>query len=166
MKSLKIFYPKINHEHKLSKKWTLYFDTFTLHNSYLDFNNFSKWKIQIDNVYSFNTIENFWKLYNNINPPSDIWQKSAYYLFSTEISNKSDINFIIMENNNKNYVNDIWLKCLLLLIGNNIIYQEYISGISLKCEKKYFILEMYLSDNTPEICKKEIKEFIKIELNV
>lgn len=141
----------------LHRKWTLWFDDINLHKSFEDATNYIKWKNNIDQVCTFNSIQDFWKLYNNVLELDELSLKNAYYLFMDGIKPyKYDLNnldgiklvFTIYrtpENlNNSNNINDIWLHCILHIIGENIKYSNYINGLSIKKNTCYYELSIWI----------------------
>lgn len=80
-------------QHPLFAKWTLYYDSpqskhlpktpqssistnTALHGGWLD---------DIRKVISFDSVEEFWGMYNNIVPPSQLPGKANYYLFKVSL---------------------------------------------------------------------------------
>ncbi|BGP26704.1 capbinding protein [Rhodotorula toruloides] len=66
-------------KHPLCSPWTLWFDSATKQDKA------KSWDEALTNVISFQSIEEFWGLYNNIVPPSLLGANSNYYLFKQGI---------------------------------------------------------------------------------
>ncbi|KAF5311824.1 hypothetical protein D9619_003203 [Psilocybe cf. subviscida] len=84
------------------------------------------WMDDIKRVISFDSVEEFWGLYNNIIPPSQLPQKANYYLFKEGIipawedeANKSGGKWSIQLPKDKNRANvdKMWLYTMLAAIG-------------------------------------------------
>ncbi|KAG6850502.1 hypothetical protein H0H93_012503 [Arthromyces matolae] len=84
------------------------------------------WMEDIKRVISFDSVEEFWGLYNNIIPPSQLPQKANYYLFKEGIipawedeANKNGGKWSIQLPRDKNraHVDRMWLYTMLAAIG-------------------------------------------------
>ncbi|EAU93036.1 cap binding protein [Coprinopsis cinerea okayama7 len=84
------------------------------------------WMEDIKRVISFDSVEEFWGLYNNIIPPSQLPQKANYYLFKDGIipawedeANKYGGKWSIQlpKDKNRNNVDKMWLHTMLAAIG-------------------------------------------------
>jgi len=84
------------------------------------------WMEDIKRVISFDSVEEFWGLYNNIIPPSQLPQKANYYLFKEGIipaweddANKNGGKWSIQLPKDKNRANvdKMWLYTMLAAIG-------------------------------------------------
>jgi len=84
------------------------------------------WMEDIKRVIGFDSVEEFWGLYNNIVPPSQLPQKANYYLFKEGIipawedeANKNGGKWSIQlpKDKNRNNVDKMWLYTMLAAIG-------------------------------------------------
>ncbi|KAJ3506281.1 hypothetical protein NLJ89_g6961 [Agrocybe chaxingu] len=84
------------------------------------------WMEDIKRVISFDSVEEFWGLYNNIIPPSQLPQKANYYLFKEGIipawedeANKNGGKWSIQlpKDKNRAHVDKMWLYTMLAAIG-------------------------------------------------
>jgi len=84
------------------------------------------WMEDIKRVISFDSVEEFWGLYNNIIPPSQLPQKANYYLFKEGIipawedeANKNGGKWSIQlpKDKNRAHVDRMWLYTMLAAIG-------------------------------------------------
>ncbi|KZT05931.1 eukaryotic translation initiation factor 4E class I [Laetiporus sulphureus 93-53] len=84
------------------------------------------WMEDIKRVISFDSVEEFWGLYNNIVPPSMLPQRANYYLFKDGIipawedeANKSGGKWSIQfpRDKNRSNVDKMWLNTMLAAIG-------------------------------------------------
>ncbi|KAF9569632.1 translation initiation factor eIF4e [Agrocybe pediades] len=84
------------------------------------------WMEDIKRVISFDSVEEFWGLYNNIIPPSQLPQKANYYLFKEGIipawedeANKHGGKWSIQlpKDKNRGNVDKMWMYTMLAAIG-------------------------------------------------
>jgi len=84
------------------------------------------WMEDIKRVISFDSVEEFWGLYNNIVPPSALPQKANYYLFKDGIipawedeANKNGGKWSIQlpKDKNRGNIDKMWLYTMLAAIG-------------------------------------------------
>lgn len=84
------------------------------------------WMEDIKRVINFDSVEEFWGLYNNIIPPSQLPQKANYYLFKEGIipawedeANKNGGKWSIQlpKDKNRPHVDRMWLFTMLAAIG-------------------------------------------------
>ena len=74
-----------NVKHPLYHKWTLWFDNPSARGMTKASNSKDSWGEDLNKVVDFDSVEEFWGLYNNILPPSTLPQKANYYLFKEGI---------------------------------------------------------------------------------
>ncbi len=138
----------------LKRTWNLWFDSPHLHKNYKNYLDASSWKKSLNHVYDINSIQTFWQTYNNIMSPSEMWYKSAYYLFAegcypSDMSHfdRPLISFIIPEDLDQD---NSWLYIILSVIGEHIPYNHDVYGISFIKHKKYgeLILWVDIYDKT------------------
>lgn len=157
-------------EHILHRNWTLWFDTPYLHETYENFITDIKWISEIEKVYTIDSIENFWRLYNNILNPREISYKSSYYMYEHNTNPyMSDINHLnggvlvfTFPFNDDLDIEDIWLKFLLTLIGENVKYSTCLTGVSIKKNRFNFTIELTIKVNKEKLTQHFINHFKKI----
>jgi len=132
-----------NVKHPLYSTWTLWFDSPATKNRNLPQTPVSGfpqtplpqtpsvaaamgWMEDIRRVISFDSVEEFWGLYNNIVPPSQLPQKANYYLFKEGImpawedeANKNGGKWSIQlpKDKNRPSIDKMWLYTMLAAIG-------------------------------------------------
>lgn len=130
-----------NVKHPLYSPWTLWFDSPATKGRNLPQTPMSSfpqtpipqtpgaalgWMEDIKRVISFDSVEEFWGLYNNIVPPSNLPQKANYYLFKEGIipawedeANKNGGKWSIQlpKEKNRPKVDEMWLYTMLAAIG-------------------------------------------------
>jgi translation initiation factor 4E len=65
----------LNQTHYLNSNWTMWFDN----PKYQDPN--KEWKDNLTKCGSFDTIEDFWRIFNNLKPASQLSTNSNYHVF-------------------------------------------------------------------------------------
>ena len=157
----------------LERKWTFYYDTPRMHKNYSDIKSDTKWLSEIEEFYTADSIGNFWRLYNNIIPPSKISYKSTYYMYENNTKpfdcdinhlNGGSLIFTIpydFQQESKE-IENVWLKFLLTLIGENTDYSEYITGVSLQKNRRDYAIKLSLRIKSEELNDYYIKHFTEI----
>ncbi|KAN0100675.1 Translation Initiation factor eIF- 4e-like domain containing protein [Tylopilus felleus] len=138
-----IFSDPTNFNHPLYSPWTLWFDSPATKGRNLPQTPVSSfpqtpvlqtpgaaaaqgWMEDIKRVISFDSVEEFWGLYNHIVPPSQLPQKANYYLFKEGIipaweddANKNGGKWSIQlpKEKNRGHVDKMWLYTMLAAIG-------------------------------------------------
>ncbi|TFK30500.1 cap binding protein [Coprinopsis marcescibilis] len=165
-----------NVKHPLLSAWTLWFDSpstkgrnlpqtpisafpQTPHPPTPGANAAQGWMEDIKRVISFDSVEEFWGLYNNIIPPSQLPQKANYYLFKDGIipawedeANKSGGKWSIQlpKDKNRNNVDKMWLHTMLAAIGetfdpsptaNNA--ESLITGVIVSTRPQFYRLSIW-----------------------
>lgn len=108
----------------LNSKWTLWFDNPRFAGSETD------WKDNLKNCGNFDTVEDFWRIYNNVKPPSQLSLNSNYHIFREGILptwedpiNKGGGKFVytIQKKVSKSGVGDeAWMFTILSVIGETL----------------------------------------------
>lgn len=125
---------RYNVKHPLYSNWTLYFDS--PQSKMLPKTPASTpgqpgiasggWMDDIRKIVSFKSVEEFWGLYNNIVPPSQLPNKANYYMFKDGImpawedaQNKNGGKWAIQvpRDKSKNIIDKMWLYTMLAAIG-------------------------------------------------
>nr|QBH73401.1 eukaryotic translation initiation factor 4e [Nicoletia phytophila] len=109
--------PELLIKHPLQNKWTLW---------YYENDRNKTWEENQREITSFDTVEDFWGLYNHIKAASDLRQGSDYSLFKKgirpmweDVGNKQGGRWLInLEKKQRSMdLNNFWLEVLLCLIG-------------------------------------------------
>ncbi|KAK6641828.1 hypothetical protein RUM44_013546 [Polyplax serrata] len=104
-------------KHPLQNTWALW---------YYENDKAKQWGDNLREIFSFNTIEDFWSLYNNIKKPSELKQGSDYCLFKKGVKpmwedpfNKHGGRWLIsLEKKQRNSdLDKYWLEIILCMIG-------------------------------------------------
>lgn len=107
-----------NVKHPLAHSWTLWFTKPP--------SGKQDWNELLKEVITFNSVEEFWGIYNNITPASELAQKSDYHLFKQgvrpeweDVQNKHGGRWAYTFKERKAN-DDIWLHILLAAIGEQL----------------------------------------------
>jgi translation initiation factor 4E len=127
--------PPTEPEHPLQNRWKLWYSPPAKYPQAGE-----EWKSNNQLVYEVATVESYWRLYNVLKPPTQIQNKTDYYLFKSSSEpewehesnkgggrwgfslNRKDINLA-------NKVDDYWLNLLLAIIGEQFEDSDEINGI-------------------------------------
>ncbi|EJT51790.1 cap binding protein [Trichosporon asahii var. asahii CBS 2479] len=150
-----------NVKHPLFAKWTLYYDSpqskhlpktpqssistnTALHGGWLD---------DIRKVISFDSVEEFWGMYNNIVPPSQLPGKANYYLFK-DPENKNGGKWAIQfpREKTKSQIDKIWLYTMLAAIGETFETPldggvpentDLVTGVIMSCRSSFYRISIW-----------------------
>jgi len=110
-----------NLRHPLRYSWTLWYEN---NLSTGKRPNQNAWGENIKKVFTFASVEDFWKLYNNVTPPSQLPQGCSYNMFKQGIepkwedpSNAKGGKWTILTQKTKGTLDRMWLWLLLACIG-------------------------------------------------
>ena len=125
---------------QLSQKWTLWY---------------GRWDAPAQ-VMTFDTLNEFWRLFNNIKCPSELPPKMDYHLFKQGITPMSeDVHNVeggsLSIECSHNEIARFWLHSVLSIIGHNFTDQDYICGIMINVRPKFGRIQLWIrscTDNT------------------
>jgi len=123
------FDPNISHPLKYS--WTLWYDAQLSGGKRPG----GAWGENIKQVFSFSTVEDFWRMYNNLTPPSALQQGSTYSLFKDGIepkwedpANEKGGKWTAIIQKQKGVLDRLWLWLMLACIGQ-VLEEEGMENI-------------------------------------
>ncbi|KAG6976797.1 hypothetical protein JG688_00001003 [Phytophthora aleatoria] len=124
-------------KHPLQNRWVLWYDNPKKRNSN------ESWEENLKNVYTFNTVEDFWCLYNNILAPTKLSIGSNYHLFKEGIRpmwedpiNANGGKWIFTNpRSRKARLDECWLYVMLSLIGETLQDEDDICGAVVSVRK-------------------------------
>mmetsp|Transcript_25513 Transcript_25513/g.28344 ORF Transcript_25513/g.28344 Transcript_25513/m.28344 type:complete len:204 (-) Transcript_25513:278-889(-) len=119
--------------HPLQWQWTMYYNPPHNHKR----NPGAKWTSNVREVVSFDTIEDFWRLFNNLEPPSKLAPGSNYHLFKKGIKpewehvcNSEGGKWIISMSRKEDVrLDSSWMNLVLAMIGEHFEDSEDICGL-------------------------------------
>jgi len=110
-----------NVRHPLRIGWTLWYE-YHLSSGKRPGN--SQWGENMKQVFSFNSVEDFWRLFNNVSPPSQLQLGCSYNLFKNGIepkwedpANAKGGKWTIIVQKTKGLLDKMWLWLILACIG-------------------------------------------------
>jgi translation initiation factor 4E len=124
-------------DHPLERQWVLWYDPATT-------KDWNKWFESLHQVYTFNTIEDFWRLYNNIESPSNLKPRTSYFVFVNgvqpmwehEANRKGGKWFVEFDTRSKTAdLDQLWMYALLAAIGESLPASESVLGIQVSAVK-------------------------------
>lgn len=122
----------------LKSEWTLWF------NGAKNSSSGHKWEKRYQTVTSFNTVQDFWRIFNNLTVPSTLPMGSDYHLFKKGIEPEwehpkhvggGSWTFRTQSKDPNQQVDYIWFQVLLALIGNTFECGEYVTGVVVSARK-------------------------------
>jgi len=133
-------------KHPLMHTWTLWF---TKPPSGKDNN----WSDLLKEVISFDSVEEFWGIYNNITPASELAQKSDYHLFKQNIrpewedaANKHGGKWAFQYKDKKSVAIDtVWLHVMLAAIGETLEDEDdnEVQGVVVNVRKGFYRIGLW-----------------------
>lgn len=118
-----------NVKHPLYHKWTLWFDNPSAKGMSKASGGKDSWGEEMNKVVDFDSVEEFWGLYNNVIPPSALPQKANYYLFKDGIqpawedpmnSNGGKWSIQLPRDKSRAGIDKLWLFTMLAAIGETL----------------------------------------------
>lgn len=138
-----VFHDKDNFtvKHPLMHKWTLWFTKPASGKG-------DNWNDLLKEVITFNSVEEFWGIYNNIAPVSELALKSDYHLFKAGVrpewedsQNKHGGKWSYSFREKRSIdIDDLWLHTLLAAIGETLESEEdgEVMGVVVNVRKAFF----------------------------
>ncbi|RYP73852.1 hypothetical protein DL770_007706 [Monosporascus sp. CRB-9-2] len=142
-KLITVFHDKdnFNVKHPLQNKWTLWFTKPSSGKG-------EHWNDLLKEVITFNSVEEFWGIYNNIAPVSDLAMKSDYHLFKEGVrpewedpQNKHGGKWSYSFKDKRSIdINDLWLHTMLAAIGETLEDEDdgEIMGVVVNVRKAFY----------------------------
>jgi translation initiation factor 4E len=141
----------------LHSQWTLWFDNPKLAPAGSD------WKANLIQVGSFDTAQDFWRIYNNVKPASSIGVGSNYSVFRRGIQpawedeqNKQGGKFVFSINKKESKsgrCDDHWLHTVLALIGETMDETgDSINGAVVSIRKNQDRIAIWLAGSDRDVC--------------
>ncbi|XP_057956848.1 eukaryotic translation initiation factor [Malania oleifera] len=158
--------PQSQQPHRLERKWSFWFD------------NQSKpkqgaaWGTSLRKVYSFDTVEEFWCLYDQIFRPSKLLANADFHLFKAGIEPKwedpecANGGKWSLPSNRKTNLDTMWLETLMALIGEQFDEADEICGVVASVRQRQDKLALWTKTATNEAAQMSIgrkwKEIIDV----
>mmetsp|Transcript_28046 Transcript_28046/g.38771 ORF Transcript_28046/g.38771 Transcript_28046/m.38771 type:complete len:201 (+) Transcript_28046:131-733(+) len=156
-------------KHCLENTWTLWFDNPTGRQKQ------TTWGASLRSVFTFNTVEDFWCMYNNIVTPSKLVSGSDFSLFKAGVEPKweDSVNqyggkwtFLLQKTVPKLALDQHWLNLLLAVIGEQFEDGEEICGAVVNIRNKQDRISIWTKNASSEASQmsvgKRLKEILEI----
>lgn len=160
--------PDFSKKHPLETKWTLWFDNPNGKQKQ------ATWGQTLRTVYTFDTVEDFWCLYNNIIPPSRLSPGSDLHLFREGVEPKWEDPKcehggswkVMVPKGNKQMLDTMWLHAILAAIGEQWDDGDEVCGIVVNVRPKQDRLQVWTKTASNEAAQvgigRQLKEFLNI----
>jgi len=141
-----------NIKHPLKNTWTLWYE---YHLSSGKRPATSQWGENMKSIYNFGSVEDFWRLYNNVAPPSHLQQGCSYNLFKKGIepkwedpANDKGGKWTIIIQKTKGMLDRMWLWLVLACVGEVLEegVGEQICGAVVNVRKAQDKLQLWTRD--------------------
>lgn len=153
-------------KHPLHNCWTLW---------YYENDRTNSWEQNLKEIASFNTVEDFWSLYNHIKSASELKQGCDYSLFKKGVKPmwEDEVNIrggrwlINLDKKQRN--NDLdrfWLDIILCLIGEAFDNSDEVCGATVNIRGKGDKIGLWTSDATNSKAVLEIGKKLKDRLQI
>jgi len=154
-------------KHKLQYRWVLW---------YCKPERGAKWEDCMKEVIGFETVEDFWAMYNHIQVASGLSIGSDYYMFKEGIQpmwedpqNCQGGRWLVtVERNRREQVLDsYWLELLLAMVGEQFDdFGDFISGAVVNIRQKGDKVSLWTRDANREDVNRRIGQILKQKLNI
>jgi len=157
-------------KHPLKFAWTLWYDA-QLANGKRP----AQWGENMKEVYTFTTVEDFWRMYNNIALASQIQQGCSFSLFKKGIEpkwedpkNEKGGKWTVMVPKNRNLLDTLWLWSILACIGQVLEddNEEQVTGVVVNIRKGQDKIQLWTSDVDAEDATLKIGHRLKKALEL
>lgn len=159
-------------KHPLETKWTLWFDNPNGKQKQ------TTWGQTLRAVYTFDTVEDFWCLYNNIIPPSRLSYGSDLHLFREGIEPKWEDPrcehggkwTAMIPKGQPQMLDSAWLHAVLACIGEQFDEGEEVCGVVVNVRPKQYRISLWTKTAANEAVQvtvgKQLKEVLSMPDNV
>eukprot|EP01095_Lingulamoeba_sp_RSL-Kostka_P017910 TRINITY_DN958_c0_g3_i1.p1 TRINITY_DN958_c0_g3~~TRINITY_DN958_c0_g3_i1.p1 ORF type:complete len:273 (+),score=75.36 TRINITY_DN958_c0_g3_i1:57-821(+) len=161
----------LEEKHFLQHTWTLWYD----HPNYGKKKTSSNWGDSLKQVCTFSTVEDFWRLYNNLFPVHEIPQGSNYHLFKDGIepkweddANKTGGKWLYMVSSKERTKNleNLWLWTVLACIGESFnCPDDEICGCVVSIRNRQDKIALWTKDGSREVTEEigmRLKGFLEL----
>jgi len=155
--------------HPLENDWVFWFDNPRKGTS------MAAWAGQLKRVCAINSIEDFWRLYNNIRPPSLLTTGQNYWLFKRNIepkwedpANESGGRWMVnMARSRSDILDACWEKLLLAAVGAQFSAMSEINGIVVSVRSSQNRLQIWTANGNNKDATlrigRELKQILKLD---
>lgn len=145
--------------HQLHSTWTMWLKNGNIKNS----GDSCTWDQGLDEIFTFNTVNDFWSLYHHIQTPSNVRHKMDYLMFRNNVQPKWEDKMnkeggmwklVIPKEKRKTVLDLVWLETLLSVIGESYgDATDYIMGVCIQRRQREDRLQVWLTEANDDIVK-------------
>jgi len=157
-------------KHPLQNSWTIWYDNPGKRS------NLASWGDHLKKITTFGTVEDFWRVFNNLKPASTLAQGSNYHIFKEHIEPKWEdpINskggkwtVAVPPKSRLGSLDQMWLYTILACIGETFLSPEDVCGMVVSVRKAGDRVQIWTRDATNETACRDIGRSLKeaVELN-
>lgn len=160
-------------KHPLQNSWTIWFDNPGKRTST------ASWVEHLRKITTFDTVEDFWRVFNNLKPASTLPQGSNYHIFKEHIEPKWEDptnakggkwTVSVPPKNRNTVLDQMWLWAVLSCIGETIKAPDDVCGLVVSIRKAGDRVQIWTKDaNNEAACRdigRSLKEALEIPDNV
>lgn len=159
-------------KHQLHRTWTMWYDTPDPTKKPDPTN----WHANIKKIICFDTVEDFWGLFNNLMTPSRLKDKSNYHFFRDGImpawedpQNTKGGKWVLQLNTNagdKKLLDEVWLFTILEFIGEGFEDSDEICGVVVSLRKSRNRIAIWTRDASNSEAMKRLGQKFKEKMNL
>jgi len=160
-------------KHPLQNGWTIWYDNPGKRT------NQASWGDHLRTITTFDTVEDFWRVFNNLKPASTLPQGSNYHIFKEHIEPKWEDTanarggkwtVSIPPKSRASNLDQMWLWAVLACIGETILSPDDVCGIVVSVRKAGDRVQIWTKDaNNEGACRdigRSLKETLELPDNV
>jgi len=155
-----------NIKHPLFHEWSLWYDNPGKKSSQ------ATWDQNLNHLVDFDTVEDFWGVYNNVAKATELATNSNYHLFKKGIkpmwedkANQRGGKWVVqlMRSRRPEEVNELWLYTMLGCIGESFEYEDEVCGAVMSVRKGFYRIAIWTrSSNRRDVCESIGRQFKSI----
>ena len=156
--------PKHN-QHKLQNRWSFFYNNPKA-------NPMLSWEEKLPKIYTFDTVEDFWSLFNSVVGPSRLGLQADYYLFKEGVRPSYEENptggvwTFNLEKGNKKRLEESWLHLVLGMIGETLEDADDILGAVVSIKRGQDRLSLWTKTAADEDLQVRIARRVKTSLDL
>ncbi|GAB5032157.1 eukaryotic translation initiation factor iso4e [Nannochloropsis oceanica] len=152
-------------KHKLQNRWSFFYNNPKA-------NPMLSWEEKLQKIYTFETVEDFWALFNSVVGPSRLGLQADYYLFKDGVRPSYEENptggvwTFNLEKNNKKKLEETWLHLVLGMIGETMEDGNDILGAVVSIKRGQDRLSLWTKTAADKELQVQIARRVKTSLDL
>jgi translation initiation factor 4E len=156
-------------KHPLQNSWTIWYDNPQKRT------NQASWGDHLKKITTFGTVEDFWRVFNNLKPASSLAQGSNYHIFKEHIEPKWEDaanskggkwTVSIPPKSRATALDQMWLWTVLACIGETFLSPDDVCGMVVSVRKAGDRVQIWTKDATNEQACRDIGRSLKDALEL